>query len=47
MTYKITFGNSGDASATITSIKDFLPSSVEYVSGTIVLNSDSTRETST
>jgi uncharacterized repeat protein (TIGR01451 family) len=28
ITYKIIFGNSGTASATITSIKDFLPKNV-------------------
>ena len=33
--YKITFGNKGDAKATITSIKDFLPKNVEYISSEI------------
>lgn len=33
--YKISFGNSGGAAATITSIKDFLPKNVEYVSSEI------------
>ena len=35
--YKITFGNSWDAKATITSIKDFLPKNVEYISGSIYI----------
>ena len=41
MTYKVTFGNSGTASATITSIKDFLPKNVKYISSEIFLNEQS------
>jgi uncharacterized repeat protein (TIGR01451 family) len=37
LTYKITFGNSWTASATITSIKDFLPKNVDYVSSAIYI----------
>jgi uncharacterized repeat protein (TIGR01451 family) len=36
--YKITFGNKGTASATITSVKDFLPKNVEYISSEININ---------
>jgi len=39
--YKVTFGNSGNASATITSIKDFLPKNVDYVTWSIVINRNS------
>ena len=42
--YKITFGNTGNASATITSIKDFLPKNVEYVTGAIFLEWQSNHE---
>jgi len=45
--YKITFGNTGNASATITSIKDFLPKNVEYVTGTIFLDGQSNHENTT
>ena len=38
--YKITFGNSGNAVATITSIKDFLPKNVWYVSSSIFVNGE-------
>ena len=37
LTYKITFGNSWTASATITSIKDFLPKNVDYISSAIYI----------
>jgi uncharacterized repeat protein (TIGR01451 family) len=37
LTYKIYFGNNGLASATITSIKDFLPKNVDYISSAIYL----------
>ena len=36
--YKITFGNKWTASATITSVKDFLPKNVKYITGSIVIN---------
>ena len=36
--YKVTFWNNGTASATITSLKDFLPKNVEYVSSEIFVN---------
>jgi uncharacterized repeat protein (TIGR01451 family) len=36
--YKISFGNDGTASATITSIKDLLPKNVKYISSIIVIN---------
>ena len=39
--YKVSFGNKGDASATITSIKDFLPKNVEYVSSEIHITGSS------
>ena len=42
--YKIEFGNNGDASATITSIKDFLPKNVEYITWKIFLDTDSEHE---
>ena len=45
--YKITFGNSGNASATITSIKDFLPKNVEYITGAIFLDGQSNHENTT
>ena len=44
MTYRITFGNSWNADATITSIKDFLPKNVQYISWSIYLNSNSSHE---
>jgi len=37
LTYKVIFGNSWTSAATITSIKDFLPKNVDYVSGTIYI----------
>ena len=45
--YKITFGNTGNASATITSIKDFLPKNVEYVTWAIFLEWQSNHENTT
>ena len=36
--YKVSFGNSGTASASITSLKDFLPKNVSYVSSEIFIN---------
>ena len=37
ITYRINFGNSGDAVGTIVSIKDFLPKNVKYVSSEIFI----------
>ena len=42
--YKVEFGNNGDASATITSIKDFLPKNVDYITWKIYLDTDSDHE---
>ena len=39
--YRIDFGNTGNASATVTSIKDFLPKNVEYVTGAIFIEGKS------
>ena len=39
--YKVSFGNSGTASASITSLKDFLPKNVSYVSSEIFINGQS------
>ena len=39
--YKVKFWNKGTASATITSVKDFLPKNVEYVSSEIYINWES------
>ena len=36
--YRIDFGNTGNASATVTSIKDFLPKNVWYISSEIFVN---------
>ncbi len=36
--YKISFGNSGQVNATVTSIKDFLPKNVKYESSSININ---------
>ena len=36
--YKVDFGNTGNASATITSLKDFLPKNVWYISSEIFVN---------
>ena len=47
LAYRITFGNSGNASATITSIKDFLPKNVKYVSSEIFLNGQSVHTNTT
>ena len=38
VTYRIDFWNSWKASATITSIKDFLPKNVDYITGEIYIN---------
>ena len=40
--YKVRFGNSWDAQAKITSIKDFLPKNVKYITGSIHINRTST-----
>ena len=45
--YKISFGNDGTASATITSIKDLLPKNVKYISSIIVINWESKHENKT
>ena len=47
ITYKIYFGNSGGAAATITSIKDFLPKNVKYVSSEIHMTKTTTDHTHT
>ena len=36
--YRISFGNNGKANATITSIKDFLPKNVQYISSEIYID---------
>ena len=45
--YRIDFGNSGNAEATITSIKDFLPKNVKYKSSKIVIEGVSIHSTGT
>ena len=45
--YRIDFGNNGNADATITSIKDFLPKNVKYKSSKIVIGGVSIHSTGT
>ncbi len=45
--YRIDFGNRGKAPATITSIKDFLPKNVQYITGSIYIDRASTHSNST
>ena len=45
--YKISFGNSWTASATITSIKDFLPKNIWYLTGAIFINRNNNYKTGT
>ena len=42
ISYRIDFGNNGNAPATITSIKDFLPKNVQYKTGSIHISRAST-----